>query len=287
MAGSAPKIGIFAKTFPRGTLEETLCAVSSHGFRVIQFNLSCAGLPTLPNALPVDQVDRIGSAVTDRGLAIAALSGTFNAIDPDRAGREDDIRRFAVLSGSCRRLGASVVTLCTGTRDTDDMWRRHPENETAGAWQEMVGTLRRLIEIADRDDLVLAFEPETGNVVDTSTKARRLLDEIGSPRLKVVLDPANLFDPDNLGRMDRVLDEAFDLLSSDVALVHAKDVLPDGSGTTSAGLGVLDYPRFAALYHRHSLDVPIVLHGLAEADVATCREFVARTFSIPTSRGIA
>ena len=41
------EIGIFAKTFVRPTLGETLDAVAEHGVRTVQFNLSCVGLPTL------------------------------------------------------------------------------------------------------------------------------------------------------------------------------------------------------------------------------------------------
>jgi sugar phosphate isomerase/epimerase len=42
------QIGIFAKTFTRPTLAETLDAIAAHGIRCVQFNMSCAGLPTLP-----------------------------------------------------------------------------------------------------------------------------------------------------------------------------------------------------------------------------------------------
>ena len=37
------QLGIFAKTFPRPTLEETLDAVASHGLTHVQFNMSCVG----------------------------------------------------------------------------------------------------------------------------------------------------------------------------------------------------------------------------------------------------
>ena len=43
-------LGIFAKTFPRPTLEETLDAVADHGLTHVQFNMSCIGLPTLARA---------------------------------------------------------------------------------------------------------------------------------------------------------------------------------------------------------------------------------------------
>ncbi len=47
-------LGIFAKTFPRPTLEETLDAVVGHGLTHVQFNMSCVGLPTLPDRLDED-----------------------------------------------------------------------------------------------------------------------------------------------------------------------------------------------------------------------------------------
>lgn len=40
-------LGIFAKTFSRPSLEETLDAVRAHGLGCVQFNMTCAGLPAL------------------------------------------------------------------------------------------------------------------------------------------------------------------------------------------------------------------------------------------------
>jgi hypothetical protein len=40
--------GIFAKTFSRGSLGETLDAVAEHGNEAIQFNMAITGCPSLP-----------------------------------------------------------------------------------------------------------------------------------------------------------------------------------------------------------------------------------------------
>jgi hypothetical protein len=47
----------------------------------------------------------------------------------------------------------------------------------------------------EKNDLVLAFEPESENVVNSATRARDLLNELQKPRLRVVIDPANLIGP--------------------------------------------------------------------------------------------
>jgi Xylose isomerase-like TIM barrel len=86
----------------------------------------------------------------------------------------------------------------------------------------------------------VAFEPEVNNVVDSARKARRFLDEIGSPFLKVTIDPANLFHAGEMPRMKEILDEAFALVGKDVVLAHAKDLDHDGNaGHKAAGQGKL------------------------------------------------
>jgi sugar phosphate isomerase/epimerase len=109
----------------------------------------------------------------------------------------------------------------------------------------MTASVREGTEIAGQAKVVMAFEPEMSNVVDSARKARRLLDEIGSPHLKVTIDPANLFHAGELPRMKEILDEAFDLIGRDAVLAHAKDLDRDGeAGHKPAGQGVLDYDRY-------------------------------------------
>ena len=78
------------------------------------------------------------------------------------------------------------------------------------------------VRIADRHEVTLAFEPEMHNVVNSVSKARRLLDEIDSPWLKVVIDPANLVHSADMSRIGEIFEEAFDWLGSDIILAHAK-----------------------------------------------------------------
>ena len=84
--------------------------------------------------------------------------------------------------------------------------------------------MRAAVEIADRHEVTLAFEPERNNVVNSVARARMLLDEIGSPWLKVVIDPG---EPDpcrtTVRSMEEILDEAFDWLGPDIVLAHAKN----------------------------------------------------------------
>lgn len=283
------QLGIFAKTFTRPTLEEVLDAVQAHGLASVQFNLASAGLPSMPERIDDDLSDRIGRAVDARGLTMAAVSGTFNMCHPDPLRRQDGLARLRVLAAACPRMGTSLITLCTGSRDPDNMWRRHPYNDSPAAWHDMAETIREAVRIAEQAGVTLAFEPEVSNVVDSALKGRRLLDDIASPRLKVVMDAANLFHAGELRRMRDVLDEAFALLGGDIVLAHAKDLSRDGeAGHDAAGTGVLDYDHYLALLRSSGYAGPLILHSLAESQVDQSVAFLrAKLAHVPGSPGAA
>lgn len=274
------KIGIFAKTFARSTLEETMDAVAKHGLHCVQFNLAVVGLPTLPDQIDPALVERIRGAAESRRIELAAISGTFNMIDPDRRKVQSNLARLATLAASCSCLGTKIITLCTGTRDPLDQWRWHPDNLTPQAWHDLTDTMHQALEIAERYDVKLAFEPEPANVVDSAQKGRKLLDEMQSPRLKVVMDGANLFKQDTLPQMRMVLEEAFALLGGDIAIVHAKDLTRDGAaGQEAAGTGLLDYDYYLERLHALHYRGPLILHGLREDQVDQSVAFLRRKLS--------
>jgi sugar phosphate isomerase/epimerase len=269
------QIGILLGTFGGGSLEAKLDAARACGLACAQVSLDCAGLPAMPDEIPTELAGRIRREAAARGITLAAVQGTFNMSHPDPEHRRAGLRRLRVLAEACREMGTSKIHLCTGTRDRDNMWRRHPDNDSPAAWRDMVACMREATEVARQTSVVLAFEPEVNNVVDSAQKARRLLDEIGSPHLKVTIDPANLFHAGELPRMKEILDEAFALIGRDIALAHAKDLDHDGdAGHLAAGTGKLDYDRYLALLVSQKFKGPLLLHGLSEAQVPGCVAFL-------------
>jgi len=271
-----PRIGILlATTYTGGTLEQKLDEARAHGLECVQMSMSCAGLPEMPGEIPAGAPERIRREAAARGLALVSLQGTFNMCHPDPEHRRAGLRRLRVLAQACAPMGVSTIHICTGTRDPDNMWRRHPDNQTPEAWRDMADCVREAVAIAREFNVVLAFEPEVNNVVDSARKARRLLDEMGSPHLKVTLDPANIFHAGQLPRMREVLEEAFALLGRDIALAHAKDLDHDGdAGHKAAGEGLLDYDLYMRLLLQHRFHGPLLLHGLTRAQVPGCVAFL-------------
>src|SRR6266516_5940904 len=161
------RLGIFARTFVRPAVEDVFDAVRAHGLNCVQFNLSCAGLPTLPDEIAPSLITRIHEASLSRGIDIAAVSGTYNMIHPAPQVRQAGLRRLQILAAVCHGMGTSVITLCTGTRDPEDMWRLHPENASSQAWSALLFSMDAALRITEKEQVTLAFEPESANVVST------------------------------------------------------------------------------------------------------------------------
>lgn len=122
------QLGILARTFARPTFEQVLDAIQAQGLNCVQFNLACLGLPTLPDSIESTLAGRIRDEFRKRALTMVAISGTCNLIHPDGARRQRCLAHLRVLIGACGELGTSIITLCTGTRDRENMWRGHPDN---------------------------------------------------------------------------------------------------------------------------------------------------------------
>ena len=265
-------LGIMTRHIDRGSIEEVADDVAAHGLGTVQLSLESAGLEPMPPR--IDAIDKrlISAAFRRAGVSIAAVSGTFNVIDPDREALRANLLRFAVICDACADIGTSVVTTCTGTRNPQSMWRAHPGNQSPDAWAEVVDVTGEMASVAERAGVVMAFEPETANVVDTLEKAQALIDAVRSPALGVTFDPANFFYPADLPRMADVIREGFSRLGSHIALAHAKDVIlpPDGGSHchyVPAGQGLLDYKTYLALLGASGYTNGLIMHSLSEGDI--------------------
>ena len=267
------QVGIFAKTFPGNTAGACLEAVSKHGLQVAHYNMACSGLNAMPEEIPQEAVDAIKKAAVAYSINLVGISGTFNMIHPDASIRETGLQRLKVLAKAAKAMGIPLITLCTGTRNAEDKWREHPDNDLPDAWADLCTSMEDALMVADEYDILLGIEPELANVINSTAKARRLIDEMASSRLRIVFDPANLFERAPTEEQRRLIEEGLDLLSDHLIMAHAKDRKPDGS-FCAAGQGVIDFQHYINTLKSHGYVGPIILHGLGVGEVGECSQFL-------------
>ncbi len=269
------QIGVFAKTFAGSDPATVLAAARAAGYRSVQYNMACSGLPSMPDTITREIAAEVVNASRNSGVKIAAVSGTYNMIHPDLAQRALGQTRLAVLIKAASALGTPMVTLCTGTRDPHDQWSGHPDNTSPQAWRELLTEMAQAADLAERHNVRLGIEPELANVVDSATRARQLIDEIASPSLAIVLDPANLFEIATPDQQRALVEQAVDLLGDRIVMAHAKDRDAQG-GFATAGQGVVDFAHFIRTLRRAGFDDDLVTHGLTQAEAPAVAAFLAQ-----------
>lgn len=251
--------------------------MKERGFAAVQFAFSSiaesAFVPDGRIEIPAEIPDAAIAAVTEQsrscGIPVCAVNGTFNMAHPDSAVREEGIHRFEILCRAAESLGAPYISLCSGTRNPDHLWSPHPDNDTDAAWEDMRDTVMRCTAIAERYGIVLAIESEASNIISTPARARRIMDEVGSPHLKMILDCANLF---HAGQaypefVRRTLDEAFAAYGHDIVLAHGKDICAgDGICFCGTGRGIVDFAYAAELLEAYGFAGDMFLHGIYDED---------------------
>lgn len=270
------QLGIFAKTFDGADPDVVFRAVAASGFTATQYNMACSGLSSMPDAIPIGVAAAVQAAKSKYGIEVVALSGTYNMIHPDPDVQMRGHRRLETLAEAASALPTRLITLCTGTRDAGDQRRAHPDNDTREAWADLLAAMEIAVGIADRHNVDLGIEPELANVVNSALKARQLIDEINSPRIKIILDPANLFDTATPGRQRYLVASAIDLLADRIIMGHAKDRTATG-GFAAAGNGVLDYPHYLKQLKAVGFNGLLVTHGLAASQAAEVAAFLHQT----------
>jgi sugar phosphate isomerase/epimerase len=272
------RLGVFARTFPGASPDHVLGRAAAAGYEGVHYNMACSGLPSLPEEIPDTVVAALRAAVASTRMALYGVSATYNMIHPDpvvRARGRESLRVIASRAGS---MGIGLVTLCSGTCDPNDQWRYHPGNDEAPAWRTLLQEMTAAIQIAEDADVDLGLEPELANVVSSPERAHLLIETLKSDRVRVVLDPANLFERESLARQREIAARAIDLLADRIVMAHAKDRLPDGR-FAAAGHGVLDYRHYLRQLRAIGFAGPLVVHGLTDVEAPEARQFLTNVLS--------
>lgn len=273
------QLGIFAKTFSaKGTLP-VLSAVRAAGYEATQFNMACVGLPSMPDEISGSIISEINAASKSSDVSIAAISGTYNMAHPNPAVRADGLRRLAMIIANAKTMGTNLVTLCTGSRDVEDQWRWHKDNSSPDAWRDMRDEMAKALQLAEAHGVDLGIEPELANIVSSAQQAKRLIDQMNSKRLRIVLDPANLFEIETKKMRPEIISRAVDVLAGHISMAHAKDRNPMGE-FVAAGTGVMDFSHFVGCLKRTGFNGPLITHGLTESEAPKVAEFLKRVLEL-------
>ncbi len=108
-----------------------------------------------------------------------------------------------------------------------------PSGEDASKYKdEVIERLKAFVKIAEENDIILLHENEKDIYGDTAKRCREILEEINSPYLRCVFDPANFVQCDV-----ETYPYAFNLLKPYIEYMHIKDA-DENKNIVPAGMGI-------------------------------------------------
>jgi sugar phosphate isomerase/epimerase len=270
------RLGIVDNIYGKLPAEEAARRIRADGFRSVLTNYRFADVQFDPLKPDWAAAEKVVSTMAKHEIAIAAMYGYYNVVDRDAARRKQGENRMECLLANWRRLGCAIASTESGTFNIKSQWLESPENDTEEGFRECKADVARWARLAEKTGAVLTIEAYWRNVVGSIERAERLLREVNSPALKLVMDPCNYFRREDLPHMQTMLKDMFRRLGPHIAVAHAKDVKASASGTElpAAGLGELDYPLYLRLLAELDRPMDLIVEHVKLDDVARAREFV-------------
>lgn len=265
------EIGVVSRSFPDLTNAEVASFLAEGGFASTELCFKNrdadywvyngrSDLSAMTNERSASIVETYRRA----GIEVPVLGVFTNLIEPDDAEREANLVYFARMMEIAAYNGIPVVATECGFRPGA---RGINADTYETDFARLVDSFRRLCDLAERHDLVVALEPCVLDVVPSAKRARDFVLEVGSPRAQILLDPANLIA--NSSETDM-----FAYLAPHIAYLHGKDRKVNDAKGRIVGDGEIDWVRFLTLYHEHTEGKPFILEYVNADNVRMVRDRV-------------
>lgn len=269
-------IGLRLHDAKPGTLAERAASAASQGFECAHLALS-----KLMGAQYMDPaVFTPGLAARVRrdmnGMDIAVLGCYLNLCTTDEEEYRETVKRYTAHLRLAPMVGAGVVGTETGNPNPE--YRYDPEHSHSEEALEMfIRRVEPVVKTAEKLGALLAIEPVYTHIVSTPRRARRVLDAVASPNLRIIFDPVNMLHPDNLSRRDEVIAEAIESLGEEIDVIHIKDYVIRADGkmdSVAAGLGEMDFSRVLRFAARVKPGIQMTLENTVPENAENARIFV-------------
>jgi len=275
------QLGIRLHDMQAGTLAERAAIAREQGFSCVHLalNKTIPDFPMRPEAFTAGLGKYLRNIFAAEGIDIAVLGCYQNLAHPDPVTVKKLQRLYVAHLRMARAMGCSVVGTETGATNAE--YQYEPTCHTETALQSFLRGVVPVVEAAERLGVILAIEPVWNHIVWKPQVARRVIHEIASPNLRLILDPVNLLSIENYEQRDTVIGEALDILGEYVEVVHLKDFRVEEGRLVSvaAGTGLMDYREIMAYLKQNKPFVQATLENTVPENAVRAREYLAGVYA--------
>ena len=258
-------IGARAHDYGRAAPGPLFSAIAADGWQTVQlaFTKCMEGVAGWTDVTP-QRVEEARRALEKNGLSVAVLGAYVELSMADEAQRAEAVRNFRAQLPHAKALGAG----CVGGETTQMV--KQPGVTRAQAMLCLERSLAEILPDAEDLGVTVAVEPVFYHAMATPELTRRVLDDLASPALRVIFDPANLYSPEDAPRQQSLWERAFESFGDRIAAVHIKGVRIEGGRPVSCPLeeSEVDYPAVFRLLRQTGAQPPILREEAVPARAA-------------------
>lgn len=266
-------IGIRLHDTAPGTLKERLSFARAQGFTCahVALGMTLEGfhMQDAPRLLTPELAARVRQDLADTGMECAVLGCYLNLADPDPQRRAHTQEIYKAHLRAAPLIGARVVG--TETYANPESHFSNPAPRSEEAFRLFMDSLRPVVRYAEEVNAILAVEMVYHHIISTAERAQRMLEELPSDHLQIILDAVNLIGPGHDGEADALAEDAIRRLGDRVRVLHMKDftVRPNEIHSQACGTGVMRFEKLLTLAKKH--DLPMTLEDTTPDNAQAAR----------------
>jgi len=266
------KVGIRAHDFGCMKPIELATALADAGIETVQLALpkAISGVESVydVNSTILSQVEE---AFAEKNVDIGVLGCYMEIGLSDKQARLEEVERFKIGITHAAKLNAGLIGTETSGFPVDG------ENRES-AYQNLKDSVLRMVEHAEKHDVIVGIEPVAVHVLNTAELAKRLLDEVASNKLKIIFDPVNLIlTQDDIDNQDSIYNEVFKFVGNDIVALHVKDIVLENGEKIwrNIGKGVVKLSSVFDLLRKRDIAIPLLREEInpssAQSDINEIR----------------
>ena len=219
-------IGIRLHDTRPGTLRERLNYAAGQGFSCVQLAMSKAvpdfRMDDAPNLLTEELAAEVKEELKRAGMECAVLGCYLKLAHQD----EEEALRVREIYLAHLRFASWIGARCVGTETPPAAGPEGTACHTEEHYRLFLDRVKPVSREAEELGVTLAVEPVCSHIVHDSVQAERMLEDLKSERVRIILDAVNLIDSAHTDQADTLISEAVRRLGDQVCVLHMKDFVP-------------------------------------------------------------
>ncbi len=248
---------------------------------------SGTGFPTGddPADITTERAREVGRMYRDAGVDFVEYGRYLTTlVSPDPAIRAANIAALREAFRVARAAGCPAVITGAGSMNPKGQWTPHPDNYAPETRDRLIDTAKEAVKIAEDEGVLLGLECHTVTALRDARTTREILDAVGSPALKVHLDPVNWLTWETVYRTAEATADMFAVLGPDRLLgAHSKGVAVEprliihmNETVTGGDDDIFDHAGLLRQAAKMPRDFYVVIEHLTPAQMPAARTHLLR-----------